>query len=427
MRTTWPKYIAALGFVITSACDGGTRLGGVGDPCSADSECSTDECFFGVCVQSCFTNADCSPDVGEQCGPDGLCGDSCGPERASDSSGSVCIGGVWTSCESLDGSYCDLCDGRCPGQRCVAEVGCAPLSALGEDCLEDSDCNTNNCSLVAGVCRVPLGSECDATNCDLCMSNGTWSSCSRECGVGYRDCPGDRCLGDRDYDYYTCRPSCDDCSAGRCATSTDGSIRFCSEGTNDWTLSEPPREELQPCLNDGQCAEGSCLSAPSCGSGGGACYGRRGFCSGACTTNADCGEDGRCVQIPCIGGATTGCGNVCLPSCDPGTFGSCNPLAAARCRSLPSAEGGEVAVCDPRKDDGAICFNGSHCVSGTCSGASRCVPAGGSPNGTSCANDSDCASGNCQASTCRGTALRGDACEDSYDCSVGTCTGGTCD
>lgn len=406
-----------------------------GEECYDDTECASGRCGWSestgerTCVGTCTSHADCTAVGGplDRCGADGFCVESC--EHSWE--GSPCVDGVPTSCEAVDESYCGVCDGFCPGQRCVPEVGCAPLSMVGEECLQDSDCNTNNCSQIAGVCRVQVGGACDETNCDRCLSEGDWSYCSRECtGVGDQCPTRDLCIGRHDENHYWCRPSCTGCP-GTCEYTSDYSTRYCHD--SDWTISEPPREALQPCRGDAQCAEGFCLSSPSCSTSTASCYGARGVCTGACTSNADCGADGACVEIPCVGDDPTQCGKVCLPTCEPWSLGdpfdreSCNPLAEATCRELPSADGGTTMVCDPRAEDRARCNDDAQCQSGNCSSERRCAPAGGAPNGSSCGSDTDCVSGNCQTGQCRGTALRGESCAANADCSVGDCVDGICD
>lgn len=368
----------------------------------------------------------------------------------------ACVGGGDGPPPVPTGSRCDWDDGACESglcrdfvctEACTSDADCAgnagglvqcglanvcvvPLADLGETCTGDRDCRSGNCSAVAGVCRVPLETACDATNCDICLSDGSgWSYCSRDCiydaGI---ECPEDRCVGYLDQNFFYCWPSCTGCR-GECRTTSDGSIRYCDArlGT-DWTMTSAPAAELQPCRFDSMCSEGTCLAAPSCDSRSSSCTGSRGYCSAACSSDADCGG-GHCVDVPCDAGSTDpNCGPRCLPGCEVGSgFNPCSPLADATCRALRGVDGSSVGVCDPRNDDGGRCRTDDDCASGACSSAGRCTASGGAANGSSCGAPGDCASGNCQSGTCRGTSLRGDPCATSFDCSVGTCVSGICD
>jgi hypothetical protein len=438
---------AALLLAGLAGCGGGTEDGEdlypIGSYCGRDAECESGICGDSQCTIACGADTECAALAGglTVCGGSGRCEEPCSEERAVDDRDfdgeidNICLADHWTACTTLDASYCDVCDGLCPGQRCLPGTGCAPLSDLGEDCLVDSDCRTDNCSAVAHVCRAPLGAACDATNCDVCISEGTWSWCSRECGDDIRvNCGSDDerdyglCLGSREAHYYWCRPACGAaCTHGSCQTSSDGSISYCDDfGGASWSVSGPPRALLEPCRFSSECASGQCLTAAWCDDGVSSCTAERGFCTAGCTADAECGAGGHCVDVPCVGGATTGCGNVCLPACDPDDFSSCNRLAGAACRELSGVAGGGVLVCDPRNVENERCRDASDCLSGTCAGA-RCAPAGGLANGAGCTAPTDCASGNCQTGVCRGTSLRGDPCATEWDCSVGTCVSGICD
>lgn len=441
------RICAVLGLLLAglAGCDNGTggpELEPIGAYCAADADCESALCEGSVCTVPCSSDGECAALETDLvvCGGSGHCEPACPRENAGDDRDldgevdAVCVDRRWTECASLGASYCGVCDGMCPGQRCVPGTGCAPLADLGESCDVDSDCRTDNCSVVAGVCRAPLGAACDATNCDLCISEGTWSWCSRECGSRVLvNCGSDDeddygiCLGRREEDYFHCRPACGaDCPRGTCRTATDGSS-YCDdlEGPT-WSVGGPPRTLLQPCRHGVECESGQCLTAISCADGTTTCTGERGFCTATCATDAECGEGGQCVDVPCVGGATTGCGSVCLPGCDPDDGSSCNRLAMASCRELTGVAGGSVHVCDPRNDENTRCRDAADCASGNCL-ASLCAPADGLANGNACAAPSDCASGNCQTGVCRGTSLRGDPCVTEWDCSVGTCVSGVCD
>lgn len=392
------------------------------------SECVSGECDGWHCVMSCSSDEDCTADVFTGACTNGFCEFACTGERTRLYGDRLCVGGREIECAELDDSYCDVCEGRCPGQRCVMQVGCAPLSNVGEPCDSDSDCRTNNCSLFAGVCRVPLETDCDDTNCDLCISDGPWSYCSRECR-STSDCPGERCAGSSGgptkTDYFYCRPPCTAACPGECTSNTSGT-RLCTAPAGvSWSMSDPTRPLLAPCRYQAHCGDAECAAAPSCVRPRLACGTDRGYCTTECSSDAECGADGNCVMLSCPPGVTEGCGMRCLPSCELNPI--CSSIAGAHCSELPNALGQLVRVCDPRNRLTAYCTQHQHCASSNCSSTFQCVAAEGSSNGTPCGVASDCASGNCQAGTCRGTSLRGDPCGQSADCSVGACVSGVCD
>ena len=390
--------------VAISACRNDPRGGELGTPCVSGRECASGACSSEfVCGQPCSADEECLS--GTYCGPVGICEAPCTGEELFDDPLYTCLGGRRLACSALDTSFCDVCPGKCPGMRCDDGVGCAPLSELGEPCGRDSDCNTNNCSTWAHVCRVPLESRCDATNCDLCLSNSGWSYCSRECNVG-ASCPGERCFSGM------CRPPCDACPAD-CDFERVGQrfITYCTEFFDEpWTRSGPPRPLYTPCRVESDCASRMSVTRENC------------VCTMRCATNEDCGDDGLCVEVPCVDGATSGCGNVCMPRC-------VRPEACRRgfCNEVPLTNGEIAVACDPRGQDGTRCFEGRDCLSGRCGFNQSCVPVDGRPNGRPCAAASECASGSCVARVCRGTSLRGQPCSTNADCAVGTCAGTVCD
>lgn len=334
------------------------------------------------------------------------------------------LGGRAVPCDTLDDSYCDVCEALCAGQRCVGEVGCAPLSDVDGPCERDRDCRTDNCSRTNGVCRVPLETECNgSTDCDICLTNAAgYAYCSRECTFDSSVCPGERCLGDVDSNFFWCRPPCNDACAGRQCRVAERAGRYCSANL-DRDLARVPL--LGPCGSDERCLEGACFSAPSCDDRAFNCLSSRGVCTQPCSSDAQCPSDARCVEVPCPEGTPAdSCGALCLRACERDS--DCNELAQTECRGVSPVGGGEaVSVCDPRNRNGDDCAVDWHCASRNCTNG-RCVQSEGLANGAGCRVNEDCASGNCQAGTCRGTSLRGDFCEGDFDCSVGRCVDGVC-
>jgi len=175
----------------------------LGRACSADDDCVSGTCLTVIgpggpsafCTQPCETDDDCS-DLAPVCGvgPDGspVCAFACdgihhyGFSCGDDDRPVAC---------GPDATVCDQCG--CPeGMRCTPGVGCGEQSEVGGPCAFDGDCTSDNCSFLAQVCRVPLGSACTDRDCDSCLSDGDEHSyCSREC-VADAQCNGGICVWD---------------------------------------------------------------------------------------------------------------------------------------------------------------------------------------------------------------------------------------
>lgn len=355
-----------------------------------------------VCTASCSVDADCSADTTCGVGPTGE--RACVPD-ACRASGRyydyVCRDGESVACEQVRaGEHCESCGCRDPSLRCSPD-GCVPLSDVGGECSRDSDCLTNNCSSIEFVCRVPVGSTCDSSNCDRCLVHESgWRFCSRSCDHE-RECNGSRCIGNST-EGYTCRAGCDGCPSRCRPISGEAPYCDCFDCEIEYSTS---RDLYSLCGADSTCASGACVG--------------RGMCTRTCVADADCGELGVCAMVPCAPGQATACGSVCLQACDALT--SCR---AGSCLELAGISG-MVSACDPRLADGARCIAARDCRSGRCIDT-ICRPADGLENGSGCARSDDCRSGNCLGGTCRGTSLIGQSCEDRFDCAAGTCCDGVC-
>jgi peptidoglycan-associated lipoprotein len=284
----------------------------------------------------------------------------------------------------------------------VPGTGCEPKNDVGGPCASNSDCNTDNCSPLQGICRTPIGEACTTDNCDRCLSSGSFTFCSRRC-TSASDCNGSECLGDSIAQIYYCTPACTAACSGACQYTSDFSTQYCAL---DFTVSIPPGAYGYPCGGGPGCTSGTCFSASS-----------QDVCSKSCATSADCGDGFACAALPCTqadAGAQT-CG-VCLATCSTDA-GACR---VGLCNSVPTTDGASAMMCDLRASAGSSCYANTDCVSERCA-AGRCVAAGGASNGGACQTNGDCMSGNCAAGVCKGTALVGGACTTSADCSVGTC------
>jgi hypothetical protein len=331
-----------------------------------------------------------------------------------------CRDNVPIACDAADPTYCTDCG--CPDatERCEPGVGCQPKRQVGEVCRDNSDCKSDNCSTYLGVCRVPVFSQCDANNCDRCVTDTVNGSiyCTRSCN-GDTDCNGGYCLG---YGYdgsYVCQRPCSACTSDTCNQTNSGSTRFCD--CPSCVEKSAPRPLGTRCENSGQCSSGVCyatyyLDKDSLGHP--QVIPERTLCTKSCYADLDCGESGLvCALLPCHGDDGSMCGALCLHPCD--ADGSCSSVGG-RCRSLPKPTGETATVCDFRDEVGAHCECNEECLSGRCTNA-QCVGTLGAANGTSCKQISDCQSASCVNGTCKGTSLVGDPCTVSADCAVGTC------
>ena len=342
-----------------------------------DLFCSPD---FRVCTQRCSSDADCgdmhcvSYEGRQQCIP------ACSGENWFRTK-YACVDGRVTACTDVEpDSQCRNCG--CSGDlRCV-QGACVPKAALNEPCEMDWDCQSNNCSRFAKVCRVQVGGACDQTNCDRCMRFRDWSYCSRECQFTLTKCDGrGSCLGNQEDGYY-CYAGCGLSATANtcpeaCSSIKDSPGQYCACKTCE--RMEPLRAQGQRCELDTQCAGTTCLATTDqCGTSGAPC-GYEGTCSKRCSTSAECEGGALCARSFCE-----------LP---------CN--SAADCDRVDCVamltDQGMAQVCDGRGENGRLCRRFDDCRAGTCS-----------------------------AGICRGPAAIGDACAANPDCAQGWCCSGVC-
>lgn len=422
------------------------RNGGVsalGSTCTDRDECGMGECvryasrsgeIRGYCTTSCSDDSDCSdrvPECGVGPGGQKVCSEACRvlQDRTLDSyfppeeNSAACIDGVPTACSEVSG-HCEAC-GCSTSERCDPSGECLPLSDEGGPCRADSDCRTANCGMYTGVCRTPLGSPCDITNCDLCLTSDDWSYCSRECGGQY-GCGSDPCLGDVYEDFFYCRPRCDTLPDPSCPGScgaADGEY-YCDAGSH----LVPPRPLGSICQTPANCESGSCYLTEICYEFIG-CNTTPGYCTMTCTSDDECGTGLACVDVPCAADEPHLCGPMCLRTCEselPSPWEEPCETEDDVCRPRQRvADGSAVRVCDVKRPNDHYCQYDASCVSGRCE-SNVCVAAGGVANGDSCVDHVDCLSGVCSSGSCRGTALIGDPCVEPADCAAGTCCDGAC-
>jgi hypothetical protein len=413
-KSGWLAVVAVAAAQLVGGCssDGSSPKVPVGKYCQSDPECGGGGfCLENKCSKPCKEDRDCSQDDSGAyplvCGVDPQGASSCVPD-CEHNDGYVCLDGVSTACAQAPDDQCETCG--CPNsQRCEPGVGCMPKRAAGEPCKSDDDCNTDNCSDFAGVCRVPIGSACTASNCDTCLSAEGWSYCSKECGGNY-ECAGGLCLGYAGVFY--CRPPCssfsdDSCPGQSCKLFIDEQTRqqayHCDcANSGDCKWLEEPHPLGSTCRGDSECAGQLCDRVVTRTDELGR-FEFGGLCSQPCKTSAECGAGFACAAV----GQPH-----CLPTCET----SCG---IGSCVSLPTTEGQSAGMCWVKRAEGS-CWEPNDCQSGSCAGG-NCAPAGGQPNGASCSGNDDCVSKSCIGGSCRGSALLGESCMASADCAVGTC------
>ena len=382
--------------------------------CSDDAECESHLCGQSGCTLSCTQDSDCDDGEAAAAARGGwrfVCGVGSNSEHVCVppcfSSGYACVNGVSTSCQVLDQTQCLQCG--CGGFRCEPGVGCLPVSDVGGNCVQDSDCRSQNCGR-SGVCRLPVGSACDTTNCDVCLQSGAWSYCSRHCDGGQCGNSG-RCIFDRLGSTGYCLPTClgarDTCRNGVCsqADPTDDHSWFCR---CDCPHVGVKLDTGRLCNENAECKSDLCdaILDTTLGIGVAPQIGR---CTTVCATSQDCQAGYRC--------ATAGGFTRCIPSCDNDCIVGAY-TRVGRCAPLTTVEGDTPNLCwaayssDP-------CRLFSDCQSGQC-GPQGCVAAGSVTNGQSCTADNDCASRSCADGLCHGTAGVGAACMAHVDCALGT-------
>ncbi|QQR88576.1 MAG: hypothetical protein IPJ88_09930 [Myxococcales bacterium] len=317
-----------------------------GNTCLVSSDCSTNNCALGVCL-----DLSCSDGILSQDESDTDCG----------------------------GSLCNRC-------------------ANGNGCLLDGDCSSNVC--VAKVCQTPSCSDGvqnqDETDIDcggsLCSSCNSGQNCSTSSDCSSKVCTGNTCqapscsdaaLNQDETDIDCGGSSCSNCNNGQnCSTSSDCSSKVCTGNTcqapscSDTALNQDE--------TDIDCGGSSCAS---CSDGAGCSIGSD--CnSGVCITNicqtsscSDGVQNQDETDIDCggslCGACTTG------QSCISGVDCSSSVCTANVCQA-PSCSDGTL-----NQDETDIDCGGSLC--------SSCI------NGQSCNTGSDCTSGICDANICSGS------------------------
>ncbi|KAH9257964.1 hypothetical protein BASA81_003983 [Batrachochytrium salamandrivorans] len=434
--------------------------------CREDSDCALDDDGGrGVCdldakrclPASCVNRRQDGEETGVDCGgPDCLpcqkLGSGCLSNRDVDSAlDLVCHQGVVVPKHCQDGqTNVDETDVDCGGQLCVAK--CQP----SQDCLADSDCESNDC--YEGVCASQAchnllkdGSEtdvdCGGASCRPCVI-------AQQCQVD-QDCGSGLCSEF----HFKCQPPecttkcggglCDPCPVNvACSSDSDCESGYCfGEGVNaDHRTSRFvfPEAARGVCLASQcrlECGQGEC---PGCAAGQ------------PCQVNSECAsgqcdlDRGKCFAAYCFNGkldrefeSDVDCGGPFCPKCldhlahcridsdcisnQCGWENKCAPTTCANSR-LDGLEtdvdcgGGE---CDPCKHVGedACVLSARDCVEGLlCSPTAQVCVDATCLNGIREVNESDidCGPG------CHSLCASGAQCQNGEDCQSGYCFAGEC-
>lgn len=197
--------------------------------------------------------------------------------------------------------------------------------------------------------------------------------------------------------------------------------------------SNPPVEQVDSCLEDGDCAAGEscsageCKACPSCGADevciGAACL--PSACGAAtCPIGQGCSA-GACVTSKCLG-ITCGIGESCVAgtcrptscsaqACRPGEHCVDERCVSAACVGVTCPAGTVCAggACAPQSCPGVICASGLACIDGQCQDT-RCA-------GVACPNGTQCVAGLCYPTSCGGA-----PCPSPQACLQGVCTDPRC-
>ena len=389
-----------------STCDGnGTCV--VGSPIS----CAPSTCQANACKLQCQSDADCAAPntcVNGSCGMRGL-GQVC--TASSQCKSGFCADGV--CCESDCAGLCRFCALPSSLGRCVL-VGANvpdPRTAIGvadpaRSCRDQGagSCATNGRCDGQGACdRYPNGTTCREQTCNPATNEWTADGVclNGACAVpDSRPCTPFNCTGNRCGSSCAANNECSDqnvCVAGSCGKQAIGSL----------------------CAHDGDCASNFCAQGICCNS----------RCDGSCQACNVPGMLGTCSAVPdgwqdptgtCKDQGAASCGND--GACN--GAGACRKYGAGII-CAPQRCSGDVKTLPSTCDGGGNCVAGASaaCAPFTCAsdGANcntACVGEGPSPM---CQAPTKCMGGKC------GQASRGQSCLDNSDCQSGlSCAGGVC-
>jgi hypothetical protein len=423
-----PASCAAGAMTPASTCNGnGTCV--IGSPIN----CAPSTCQGDACMLNCKSDADCvAPNscVNGSCGMRGL-GQKC--SAASQCKSGFCADGV--CCESACTGTCTFCAMPSSLGRCVpvgADVPDPRVAAGGSDprqvCLDQgpASCGNNGRCNGAGACqKYANGTACRGQTCNpqsnewtaggVCLGGACAVPEARPC-TPYA-CNGNRC-GSSCTTNLECSTQnvCADGSCGRqpigglCGHDADCASNFCAQGVCCNTRCDG---SCQACNLPG--LAGTCSAVPEggqdpagmCHDQGPASCGTDGTCNGA----GACRKYGAatiCAPQTCVGGLKT------LASTCSGT-GECIVGASVTCAPY-------TCSADATNCNGACAGEGP---SPQCQAPNRCLggKCGQAAKGQSCQDNSDCQAGlSCSSGVCCDRACGGSCESCTVSGSVGTCT-----
>ena len=424
--------------------------------CGADEDCFGDRyCADAVCVEACVEDADCSGAgacvdgrcvVNDACFADADCGDN----RICE--GMFCVDGCNSDRDCETAEVCDTASGRCAStvecsgdDECLPEEICTLDSLCRRGCRMAEDCAPGQrCNLEMYACErdVECISDDECADGQRCRGN----ACGPECDVDNLCDLNQRCS---DAGVCEALPACIDdaeCAMGSCQ---DGFCRVCIEN-GDCSGAEVCLVDsglcVEPCFDDSGCLQaerceinsGQCVAVAACMNDLSCevtevCDDATGLCEpeGVCQVDNDC----RAGRVCAAGGCVNACDDVSNP-CDRGF--ACNAVTG-QCDSLPGCLGGlqcegtrqcdqNTGACPERTTD---CFGAADCDAGRicdCAGLNDSLAACIFPGGQ-CVPD--CRQQGCTGGVCnQTTALCEDAaglCLNDSDCTGRRlCQNGTC-
>lgn len=213
--------------------------------------------------------SECVPDCsGRTCGPDPICGASCGGCTFGTCVAGRCEGtdpcvpecsGRECGADPVCGASCGMCAGACDDGACLDTTGCTPTCSAAEECVSGTCVPRATDGICLETCAYSGDGECDdggeGSDTALCVLGTDCTDCGPR-GVPACSCGGRECGDDG------CGTSCGSCDAG------------------------------ESCSAAGACVSGcvpSCVGA-ECGDDG--CGGSCGSCSdGDVCTSGTCGRD----------------------------------------------------------------------------------------------------------------------------------------
>jgi len=269
------KYVGLVSFILAclvASCGGEEQCTShTGNFCQEGKTYWTDSCGN---LEDVMENCDCGCNsdhsgckvkdcTGRECGPDPVCGESCGTCTGSDTcdANGQCVSSCTPSCAGRECGWDPICGtmncGSCPaGESCNVQGQCeCNPSCAGRECGWDPNCGTMNC----GDC--PAGESCNEQG--RCVADCVPDCTGRECGL-------DPVCGTQ---------SCGNCTSGETCNAQGQCVSSCTP----------------------DCTNRICGPDPACGQSCGTCSGSLECVNGdcVCIDNYDCDTDSICINESC--------------------------------------------------------------------------------------------------------------------------------